>query len=386
MTSSTISAGNKVTRFQKEVRREYVREGVFGAYIGNDQNSIIQTNKNLKKISIPLIAKIGGGGVEGSSQLSGSEQALSNYAQTCQPTYYRQGVLVDNEENELAEFDLFNEARPALMNWSMELKRDQIIQGLGAIQAGSTYANYGGTKGAFGAIGATAANFDAWNAANQDRVLYGAAKSNNTSGDHTASLATIDTTNDKLTAGMVSLLKRMCKTAKPLIRPYQIRKNQTAWFVFFVGSFGFRDLKADSTIMQANREARPRVVMDNPIFADGDLVYDGVIIKEVPDMDLFIDGGDPDSVYSGVWGANATADGLNNAGNGSSRVGFGAMCGAQAIAFVMGRNAEFKRRKEDDYDFLNGVGVAMKHDIKKTFYNNKQHGMITSFHSAVVDS
>jgi len=52
----------------------------------------------------------------------------------------------------------------------------------------------------------------------------------------------------------------------------------------------------------------------------------------------------------------------------------------------MGRNAEFKRRKEDDYDFLNGVGVAMKHDIKKTFYNNKQHGMITSFHSAVVDS
>jgi len=386
MTSSTISSGNKTTRFQKEVRREYVREGIFGPYIGNDQDSIIQTNKNLKKISIPLIAKIGGGGVEGSSQLSGSEQALSNYAQTSQPTYYRQGVLVDNEENELSEFDLFQEARPALMNWAMELKRDQIIQGLGSIEAGGTIANYGGTKGAFGAIGATAAQFDTWNTNNGDRMLYGASKSNRTAGDHTTSLATIDTTNDKLTAGMISLMKRMCKTALPLIRPYKIKKNQTPWFVFFVGSFGFRDLKVDSTIAQANREARPRVVMDNPIFADGDLVYDGVIIKEVPDMDVFIDGGDPDSAYNGVWGANATADGLNDAGASSSRVGIGFMCGAQALTFVIGRNAEFKRRKEDDYDFLNGVAVQCKHDIRKTFYNNKQHGMLTSFHSASVDS
>ena len=51
----------------------------------------------------------------------------------------------------------------------------------------------------------------------------------------------------------------------------------------------------------------------------------------------------------------------------------------------MGRNAEFKRRKEDDYDFLNGVGVQLKHDIKKTFYNNKQHGMMTWYVAAVAD-
>jgi hypothetical protein len=51
----------------------------------------------------------------------------------------------------------------------------------------------------------------------------------------------------------------------------------------------------------------------------------------------------------------------------------------------MGRNAEFKRKKEDDYDHLNGVAISMKHDIKKTFYNNKQHGMVTVFHSALAD-
>ncbi len=387
MTQSTISTGNLVTRFQREVKREYVREGPFGAFVGNDSNSIIQTNDNLKKVSLPLIAKIRGPGVSGSTQLSGSEVALSNYAQVAQPTYYRQGVLVDNEENEKAEFDLFNESRPALMNWTMELVRDQTIQALGALDAAGVYYNYGGTSGAFGATAASVTNMDTWNTQNVDRVLYGRAKTNYVSGDHTASLANIDTTNDKMTAAMVSLLKRIATSSNPLIRPYMIKKNGTPWFVLFLGSFSFRDLKQDSTITQANREARPRVVMDNPIFTDGDLVYDGVIIKEVRDMDAFIDG-TPNAAtpFAGVWGAGCSGDSLLTGGASSSRVGAGFLCGAQAIAWIRGRNASFHRRKEDDYEHLNGVGVSMKHDIKKTYYNLKQHGMVTSFHSAAADA
>jgi hypothetical protein len=386
MTSSTISSGNLVTRFQKEVKREYVREGPFGAYVGNDQNAIIQTNNDLKKVSLPLVAKITGPGVSGSTQLSGSEVALSNYAQTAQPTYYRQGVLIDNEENEKAEFDLFSEARPALMNWQMELVRDQIIQALGALEAGGTYYNYGGSSGAYNATAASAANMDTWNTNNGDRILYGKSKSNRTAGDHTASLANIDTTNDKLTAASISLVKRIATSANPLIRPYMTKKG-TPWFVYFVGSFGFRDLKQDSTIAQANREARPRDVMANPIFADGDLLYDGVIIKEVRDMDAFIDGTPSASApFAGVWGAGCTGDSLLTAGASSSRVGVGFLCGAQAIAWIRGRNASFQRRKEDDYAHLNGVGISMKHDIKKTFYNNKQHGIVTHFHSAAADA
>ena len=79
MTSSTISANNKVTRFQSQVKREYVRGGKFGPNIGQDINSIIQVNNNLKKISIPLVAKLSGAGVTGSTALGGSEEALSNF-------------------------------------------------------------------------------------------------------------------------------------------------------------------------------------------------------------------------------------------------------------------------------------------------------------------
>lgn len=384
MTSSTISTNNKTTRFLTDVRREYVREGRFGPYIGTSSDSIIQTNRNLKKTSIPLVGKLSGSGVSGSTQLSGNEEDLSNFAATGQPTYWRNGVLIDKEERELSEFDLFSEARPALMNWTMEKKRDQIIQAMGAIEAGSTYYNYGGAEGAFGSTAGSAANMDTWNTNNQDRVLYGAAKSNNTSGNHTTSLATIDTTNDKLDADMVSLLKRMAKTCNPLIRPVMVKSDEP-WYVFFVGSFAFRDLRADLDTRHQN--AMPRDADKNPLWSGGDLMYDGVIIKEVPEIDsVFIDGDGLGGPFDGVWGANATGDSLATAGDSSSRVGVGFFCGAQALGFHIGRMASFNRRKEDDYDHLAGVGVAMKHDIKKVFYNNKQHGMITSFHSAAADS
>ena len=384
MAGSSVSASNKTTRFQTDVRKEYVREGRFGPYIGADENSIIQTNKNLKKTSIPLVGKLSGSGVSGSSTLTGNEEALSNYAATGQPTYWRNGVLIDNEERELSEFDLFQEARPSLMNWTMEKKRDQIIQAMGAIEAGGTYYNYGGSEGAYGSSAASAANMDTWNTNNGDRILYGAAKGNRTAGDHTTSLATIDTTNDKLDADMISLLKRMAKNAAPLIRPIQIR-NDEPMFVMFVGSFAFRDLRADLDARQQN--ALPRNKDQNPIWTGGDLYYDGVIIKEVPEIDsAFIDGDGTGSPWDGVWGANATGDSLATAGDSSSRVGVGFFCGAQAVGMHIGRMASFKRRAEDDYDHLSGVGVTMKHDIKKIFYNNKQHGMITSFHSAAADS
>lgn len=386
MTLSTVSSGNKVTDFQKKVNRVYVRDGRFGPYIGASENAIIQTNRNIRKKSIALVGKLSGSGVRGSTQLVGNEEPLSNYDFTFEPTHVRQGVLIDNEEREKSEFDLYTEARPALMNWIMELKRDQIIQAMGAIMAGGTYYNYGGTEasGAKGSSAASAANLDTWNAANTDRILYGAAKSNLTSGDHTTSLGTIDTTNDKLTPSNIELLKRMAAQCNPLIRPVMLNDDEP-WYVYFVGAYGFRDLRSNSTMQQAMRDALPRM-KSNPIFSGGDLVWDGVIIKECPDIDKFIDDSAGADIWGGVWGANATGDSLLTSGAGSTRVGVGFFCGAQAICFGRGKDASFNQRKEDDYGHLNGIAVTAKHDIKKIFYNNKQFGMITHFHSAAADS
>jgi len=385
MAQSTISSGNKVTDFQKKVNRVYVREGKFGPFIGASENAIIQTNRNIRKKSLPLVGKLSGSGVRGSTQLVGGEDPLSNYDFLFEPTHVRNGVLIDNEENEKAEFDLFQEGRPALMNWMMETKRDQIIQALGAVWAGGTYYNYGGTaaSGATGSSAASAANMDTWNTNNTDRILYGTARTNLTSGDHTTSLGTIDTTADKCKPSDIELLKRMAMQCDPLIRPVMINDDEP-WFVYFCGSYTMRDLRVDTTMNQAMRDALPRM-KSNPLFSGGDLVWDGVIIKEVPDIDKFIDNSTGTGLWDGVWGANATGDSLKTSGNGGSRVGVGFLCGAQAVCFGRGKDAKFTTRKEDDYGHLNGVAVTGKHDIKKIFYNNKQFGVVTHFHSAASD-
>jgi N4-gp56 family major capsid protein len=387
MAQSTIQSANVVTKFQKKVRKQYVRgDEVFGPFIGDTSESIIQTNKDLKKHSIPLVGALSGSGVRGSTQLVGSEEALSNYAMTFTPTHVRNGVLIDNEENEKAEFDLFMEAEPTLTNWMKEVKRDQMIQALGAIEAGGTYYNYGGTEasGAKGSSAASAANMDTWVTNNTDRILYGSAESNLTSGDHTTSLATIDTTNDKVTPSVLSHLKRMAQKASPLIRPVRIDGTEP-FFVYMCGSYAFRDIRENSTIQQANREARQRGE-SNPLFTGGNLMWDNILIVENPDLDKFIDNTSGTGLWDGVWGANATGDSLLTGGASSSRVGMGFLLGAQALTFGRGKDAEFKRRKEDDYEHLNGVAIVAKHDIKKNFYNNKQHGMVTHFHSAAADA
>lgn len=383
---SSIASGNKVTDFQKKVNKEYVREGKFGPYVGASMNAIFQTNKNIRKKSIPLVGKLKGHGVRGSAQLVGNEEPLSNYDFLFEPTYLRHGVLIDNEEREKSEFDLFSEARPQLMSWLMETKRDQMIQSLGAVEAGGTYYNYGGTaaSGANHSSAASAANMDTWNTNNQDRILYGSAKSNLTAGDHSTSLGTIDTTNDKLDTNTIELLKRMAADCDPLIRPVKM-KGDESWYVYFVGKYGFRDLRDDADMQAALKDALPRM-KDNPLFAGGDLVWDGVIIKEIEDMDKFIDNDSGSGLWDGVWGGNAVGDNLKTAGASSSRVGVGFFCGGQAVCFGRGRNASFNRRKEDDYGHQNGVGISAKHDIKKIFYNNKQHGMITHYHSASLDN
>lgn len=377
MASTHVANANKVTDFKKEVLKAYVRGGMFGSYTGKSQNAVIQLNRNLKELSIPLVSSLGGDGVSGNSTLVGNEEVLSNYAYKIDPTHYRNGVLISDEEDEKSEFSLYQEARPALQNWMMELKRDQIIQAMGAVQDGSTYVDYGS---------ASATNLDNWQAANTDRILYGAAKSNLTAGNHTTSLGTIDTSADRLTASRVSLLKRMAESADPLIRPIMVN-DDNPMFVFFVDSYGHRDLFNDSTIQQANREARNRG-LDNPIFTGADLVYDNVIIKKIPDIDKFIDGGsNVPSAFNGVFGANATSgDGLDDGGNSSTRVGVGFFCGAQAVGMVVGKEPSFSLRKEDDYGFQKGVGMICKHGIKKTFFNGKQHGMITHFYSAPLDA
>lgn len=372
MSNTTISTELQVKKFLADFFQEYVRDNRFSRYTGTDQNAVITIKEGKQIINIPLVTRLKGNGVTGSSTLRGNGEAVNSYAMNLTPSYIRNAVEMTKEEKDKPAFDLMKAARTLLMSWSKEQIRDDVIEGMGAVIAGTTYANYGS---------ASAANMDTWNTNNQDRILYGAARSHNTSGDHTASLANIDTTNDKMDAGIVTLAKRMAQQADPHIRPLRTKEDEE-WYVMFCDPYAFRDLKEDSTIAQANREARERG-LNNPIFAGGDLLYDSVIIREIPEIANFIDG---TSGSNGIWGGSSTADGLNVAGNGSTRVGVSFLCGQQAVAYGLGQRPDIVVDNTYDYGFQPGVAVELKHQILKAYFNSKQHGMITVFTSAARDS
>lgn len=362
MAATTLATASQVQKWDANFLAEYVRNSGFKPYMGRGTNSIIMAKYELssggKTINIPLVAKLSGAGVTGSSALEGSEESLDNYSQSISIDWLRNGVLITKDQSHYTEMDLRRAARDQLANWAMSGLRDDIIAAMRSV---------GGV--AYGS--ATETQKDLWVDANVDRVLFGKAKSNLSTAapaggatyDHSGSLANIDSTNDKLTAAAVSLMKRMAKNADPHIRPTRVEDGSgREYFVLFAGSLPFRDLKEDSTIAQANREARERNVSSNPIFQDGDLIYDGVIIREIPEI----------PVLSGVGAAGID-------------VGPVFFCGAQAVGIAWGQEPK-STTDVRDYGFYRGVAIEEARGVEKMVFNGVDHGMLTGFFSAVADA
>jgi hypothetical protein len=97
---------------------------------------------------------------------------------------------------------------------------------------------------------------NAWLVANSDRVMFGNLIANAVSGVFATALGTIANTQ-KLSASLVSTYKRIAKTAKPKIRPIRVSGDEE-WYVMFVNSLAFRDLKLDTNIIQSRQYALDR--------------------------------------------------------------------------------------------------------------------------------
>lgn len=356
MANTTAHASNVVTNWKRKAFFEYVRNNRFAKFSGTGENNvIIMKEDERQQFSIPMVHRLTGAGVSGSSALVGSEESLANFGWDITPTYYRNAVRATKEEIEKVNFDMMGAARRVLTNWAMEKHRDRVITALGAIYNGTTYSSY---------AAATEGAKDTWLGNNDGaaiRVLFGAARSNQSTTDHSASLANVDSSGDKLTAGLVSLVARLAKQSDPHITPLKASEDDE-FYVMFVNSLARRDLLGDSAFQQAQREARERG-KSNPLFKGGDLLWDNVLIREVPEI----------PVISGVGGS-------------SIDVAPCYLCGAEAIGWGIGQRPRPTRLKEDDYDFLQGVGIELKEDVKKMFFNNVQNGVFTLFVSGVADS
>lgn len=354
MANTTTTSSLVVENFLSDFFKEYVRDSLFAPYTGTGSNNPIVIKQDRQKVNIPLVAKLDGNGVSGNATLDGNEEIMANYSYTLTPTYYRNGVRLSNEEREKPNIDLMRASREMLMSWGMEKVRDDTIkEALGSLSAGGTTVTVDDTTAA---INTTA---DTWVTNNSDRVLYGAATTNLSAGDHSASLANVDTTNDKMTGDIVRLARKIAREANPLIRPIRVA-NGVETYVLFCGTQAFIHLKEDLETLHSNAGQRGE---GNPLFRPGDLIWDNVVIREIPEIKTLL----ADSTYYAT------------AGDSSSKVEPYFLCGAQAVGYGLGQRPNIVVDNLKDYRFQPGVAVELKHDIDKLTFNSKDHGVMSGF-------
>jgi hypothetical protein len=382
MAVTPVSANNKLVVFRKEVTREYIRQNLFSPYIGTEMTAIIRVINDLKnggeQINIPLIARLKGQPIS-TGTLVGNEEAIDNYGDRAWIDWARNAVKIPKSEEQKSSIDLFAQARPLLEDWGKELQRDEIVDTFFTIPLATTQpaglgsANGQRVNGAF-LDAATTAQKNTFTTDNADRVLFGGAQGNLVAGNFASSLANI-TSGMTLSAASLLKMKRLAKKANPRIRPYKL-KNGREYFVVFAGSNCFRDLQADTTIINANTQARPREgdgLDKNPLFQDGDLLYNGLIIREVPEIDVRLP-----TTYA-------------TAGSGSIQVSPVWLCGQSAMAWCWGRMPQPTFLKEDDYQFFRGVGIQMAYGLKvvaklSPANNYKSWGIFYGFFASVADT
>ena len=378
MAVTTVQSNNKLVKFTQEINREYVRGNLFSPYMGTALNSIIRVRNELKaggeQMNIPLVSRLTGAGVS-TGTLVGNEEMIDNYGMRVWLEWARHAVVTNKAESQKDSADIFGEAKPLLSDWGKELQRDELITAFMALPSESQPSAGVRVNGIQYDL-ATAAQRNTWNAANSDRVLYGNTTANYNA-THATALANVDTTNDKATASNLALLKRVAMGASPKIRPFKTDSGYE-YFVAFAGMNTFRDLKA--SLETINKDARPREqngVDKNPLFQDGDQIYDGIIIRQVPEISSFV---------TNVWTT------LKTAGTASARVEPVFLCGQQAAAMAWGQMAKPTFRKEDDYGFITGTGIEMAYGMSKIFKkhpssgsNLVQFGVATGFFASATD-
>jgi N4-gp56 family major capsid protein len=332
--------------------------------MGTDEASIIQLKEDLTKkkgdtVTFALVNELVGNGVTGNSTLKGNEERLNSRSHAVAVDVLRHAVAVDDWDEQKSAIDLRNAGRVQLREWAQKKLRDGILTALGQID-GVAFTS------------STVAQRNTWTANNEDRVLFG-----DNTGNFNATFATgtfAVSAGETLTPNILSLMKRMAQKASPKVKPVMVKTMDQEWYVVFIGPNAWRDLTEDNpttnVLTLANRDARIRGV-DNPLFTGDSLVWDGMILREIPEI------------------AQLEAS-LSSTGVLIEPV---YLCGAQAVGIPWAQRSK-STTDTDDYGFLHGVGVQEIRGIEKLRFGTaagadtttpKDHGIVTAFVSAPSD-
>jgi N4-gp56 family major capsid protein len=360
MADTRAATGLTVQQWDDRFHTEYYQENLFSPLYGTSELSPIQIREDLTKkpgdsIAFAFLQSLTQTAITGSSVMEGAEEDLGSRSFRLYVDKRRNAVRISEMEAKKSAIGLREAAKSALKDWAEKDTRDLIIQALGSIN-GVPYRL------------ASEAQKDAWLADNADRVLFGALLSNTSGSDHSASLANVDTTADKLTRTNLRLLKRVALNARnPRIRPVKDPGNGKRYFIAFAHPNQMRDLydSMDATLQQTSVQAQA-----SKIFEGGDLMVDGVIIKELDDLPVYADVGAAAAEVSPVY-----------------------MLGAQAVGMAWGRRWKTVT-EEFDYGDKHGVAIDGIFGVAKLRFGSgagdetarKDHGVATGYFTSAADA
>lgn len=363
MADTKAATGLTVEQWDEKFFVESLTENRFAGEMGSNELSVIQVKENLTKkkgdrVNFALVNKLSNDAVTGTATMEGNEEDVASRSFEVTIEKRRNAVRVAEQDEQFSAISLRDAARSVLQDWAQKDTEMLIIRAL---------SSFNGTR--YGS--ASEATKDAWLVDNADRVLFGALRSNNSSNDHSASLANCDTTNDKLNAAAVSKMKTIAETvANPLIRPIRSTASKgRRYYIMYAHPFAFNDLKGDATITQAQREVNMQMENER-LFEGGDLYWDGVIIKQIEQTNN-----------------NGTHEwDFGTVGASSARVVGAYLCGAQAIATAYARRWR-SQTEEFDYGDKYGVEISSLYGIAKMQFGSgsgdrddlKDHGVVTGY-------
>jgi N4-gp56 family major capsid protein len=373
MADTHVASGLTVEQWDSKFFTEYLTENRYSGEMGTDESAIIQLKENLSKkkgdrVNFALVNKLTNDATTGSNVLEGNEEDMASRSCEVRVDKRRNAVRVAEIDEQYSAIGLREAGRAVLKEWSLKDTETLITKALGTMTDGTSVINMNATDVA--ASGNQTA-LDTWLSNNADRVYWGN-KAYTANTDMSAGLATLTNATAAENFGVVNAknMKFMATvTADPKIRPIRVDASKgRRYFVAYCHPLAFRDLANDSVITQAQREVRLEME-NNRLFQGGDLLWNGIIFKEVPDM----------------YDINT----LTNLGDsGSSTVVPVFLCGAQAIG------AAYAKRwtsKEQTFDYGDKKGVAIEaiYGIEKLTFGTggtdrdtpKDFGVVTGFFS-----
>ena len=383
MAETQINSQLVIQKWRTDYYSEFIRKTGLSPYMGKGKNNIYRIVNDLlntpgKTINIPLIGALRGNGVSGSQVLVGNEEDMATMNDQVMVDFKRNGVVLPKSTTAYTPIDLMNAARDANIEWSTRSFKNDSIDALGGIIVAGAALNTGFAADSWVPYSsATAGQRNAYLVNNSDRILFGSATANASSGVWATAAALVDTTNDRMTVAVAELAKRMAENTGPdatggvsvstrtSITPYTSEDGVYSGMVMFCAPNAFRDVQNDTNMISANRDARARegdAYKRNPLFMDGDLLKDGIIYRKLPELRRL--------TFS----------------NGTNNVDRNFLCGQAALTVGWGQMPTPRTKKEDDYGFRPGTAIEELRGHKKTSYLGTNYGVVEILTASVDDA